>query len=474
MALTETTETTKAAPAQSRGPEIGATVARLRSTYESGKTRSLDWREAQLDGVIGFLDDHTDDLLAAMNTDLGRHEVEAWAGDIGPSLTEAKYIKKRFRKWASPRSIKVPLVAQPGRGRIVPEPLGVALIISPWNYPVNLLLEPMVAAFAAGNAVVAKPSELSPATSGLIARALPAYLDQDAFAILEGGPEVSTELLEQRFDHIFFTGSTHVGKIVMAAAAKNLTPVTLELGGKSPVIVADDADLVTTANRIAWGKTLNKGQTCIAPDYILVTEQNRDRLVDLISDAWALFYGSDPAQSEDLGRIVSDRHHQRLVGLLADQPVVFGGHHDAASRYLSPTIVLDPDLDSPLMTEEIFGPILPVITVEDLDHAIRFVNERPKPLALYPFSKSKDTIQTVLERTSSGGVCVNHTLFHFSPHELPFGGVGASGMGRYHGKSGFDGFSNLKGVLHRPIMAETSVMYPPYGKLKSRLLRKLT
>lgn len=471
MAVIETPDT---AAAPNASLKIAETVARLRSTYESGRTRSLDWREAQLDGVIRFLDENSDDLLTAMKSDLGRHEVEAWGADIGPSLTEARYIKKRFRKWAAPRSVKVPLVAQPGRGHIVPEPLGVALIIAPWNYPVNVLLEPMVAAFAAGNAVVAKPSELSPETSGLIASALPAYLDQDAFAILEGGPEVSTELLEQRFDHIFFTGSTHVGKIVMAAAAKNLTPVTLELGGKSPVIVADDADLETAASRIAWGKVLNAGQTCIAPDYVLVADGQRDRLVDLIGQAWTSFYGSDPQQSEDLARIVSDRHHRRLVGLLADQPVAFGGQHDAADRYIAPTIVVDPEPDSPLMTEEIFGPILPVITVEDLDDAIRFVNTRPKPLALYPFSKSNDTIQTVLERTSSGGVCVNHTLFHFSPHELPFGGVGASGMGRYHGKSGFDTFSNLKGVLHKPIKAETRLIYPPYGKLKSRLLRKLT
>ncbi|MFW2383115.1 MAG: aldehyde dehydrogenase family protein, partial [Acidimicrobiales bacterium] len=245
-------------------------------------------------------------------------------------------------------------------------------------------------------------------------------------------------------------------------------------GGKSPVIVAEDADLETAANRIAWGKLLNAGQTCIAPDYVLVTEPNRDRLIDLIVDAWGRFYGPNPQKSADLGRIVSDRHLQRLVGLLTDQTVAHGGDHDAASRYMAPTIVVDPDLQSPLMTEEIFGPILPVVTVDSVDDAIRFVNGRPKPLALYPFSKDDDTIEEILRRTSSGGVCVNHTLFHFSPHELPFGGVGSSGMGRYHGQSGFDGFSNPKGVLRKPTKVETSLIYPPYGKFKTRLLRRLT
>ncbi len=454
--------------------DLGSTIDRLRSTVLDGTTRSVAWRETQLDGVIAFAKDHTDALIAAMGEDLGRPEIEGWLADVGSSITEAEHVRKNVRKWAKPRRAKIPLVTQPGSAKIIPEPLGVALIIAPWNYPVNLVLEPLVAAIAAGNAVVVKPSELAPATSGLISRELPKYLDERAFAIVEGGIETSTALLEQRFDHIFFTGSTTVGRIVMRAAAEHLTPVILELGGKSPVVVADDADLDVAANRIAWGKTLNAGQTCIAPDYVLVTEKNRDALVDKIADAWGSFYGADPEASPDLGRIISERHHQRLVGLLDDQTVVLGGQHNAATKYLSPTIVVDPPLDSPLMTEEIFGPILPIVTVDDTFAAIRFINERPKPLALYVFSSNDDTVDAVLGRTSSGGACVNHTLLHFTPSDLPFGGVGPSGMGRYHGKSGFEALSNMKGVLRKPVFGETAVTYPPYTERKVSLLRKVT
>ena len=454
--------------------DLGSTVDRLRSTVLDGTTRSLDWRETQLDGVIAFAKDHTDALIAAMNEDLGRPEIEGWLADVGSSITEAQHVRKNFRKWAKPRRAKIPIVAQPGSAKVIPEPLGVALIIAPWNYPVNLVLEPLVAAIAAGNAVVVKPSELAPATSGLIARELPKYLDERAFAIIEGGIETSTALLEQRFDHIFFTGSTNVGRIVMRAAAEHLTPVILELGGKSPVVVADDADLEVAANRIAWGKTLNAGQTCIAPDYVLVTEKNRDALVDKLANAWGEFYGADPEASPDFGRIINERHHERLLGLLSDQTPVVGGEHDSATKYIAPTIVVDPPLDSALMTEEIFGPILPIITVEDTFDAIGFINERPKPLALYVFSTNNDTVEAVLGRTSSGGACVNHTLLHFTPSDLPFGGVGPSGMGRYHGKSGFEALSNMKGVLRKPIFGESNIAYPPYTERKVNLLRKVT
>ncbi len=452
---------------------VASIVRSVRASFDAGTTQSLDWRETQLDGLIRFVDDHTDDLIAALNVDLGRPAVEAWVGDIGPSLAEGKYIKKNFRKWAKPRKTKIPLAAQPGKAELVPEPLGVALIIAPWNYPVNLMLLPIMAAFAAGNAVVAKPSELSPATSELIARNLPPYLDDDAFAIVEGGPEVATALLQERFDHIFFTGSTHVGRIVMEAAAKNLTPVTLELGGKSPCYVADDVDVQVAANRIAWGKGVNAGQTCIAPDYVLVSEDRRDALVAAIGAAWNRFYGEDHSSTSDFGRIVSDRHQQRLVGLLEGQNVAFGGEHERETRYLAPTIVVDPDLESDLMTEEIFGPILPVVTVADAEEAIHFINARPKPLALYVFSDDDDLVQRMLDRTSSGGACVNHTLYHFSPPELSFGGVGPSGIGIYHGQSGFDTFSNLRGVLRKSSRLEHSLGYPPYSSLKERIVRRL-
>ena len=452
---------------------IGGALERLRATVAAGTTRSLDWREAQLTGIIDFARDHGDALLDAMQADLGRPRTEGWGADVGAAISEAEYILKRFRKWASPRRARVSLIAQPGSARVVPEPLGVVLVISPWNYPVNLALEPMAAALAAGNAVVLKPSELAPATSGLIAERLPDYLDPHGFAVFPGGPDVASALLERRFDHIFFTGSTRVGQIVMEAAAKHLTPVTLELGGKSPAIVADDADIEVTGNRLAWGKGLNAGQTCIAPDYVLATRETGDALVDSIGRAWREFYGEVPATSPDFGRIVNDRHHQRLVGLLDGQNIALGGAHDAASRYLEPTIVVDPDPASPVMSEEIFGPILPIVTVDGIDDAVAFVNDRPKPLALYVFTESDDIADQVLASTSSGGACVNHTLFHFAPPDLPFGGVGESGMGRYHGQSGFDALSNLKGVLRKPLWGETSLGYPPYTAWKDRLIRRL-
>ena len=463
---------TQPAPETDTHP-IAPALDRLRAAAADGTTRSLDWREAQLDGILRFLDDHGEGLLDAMQSDLGRPRTEGWGADVGAAIGETRYIRKRFRKWASPRRARVSRIAQPGSARIRPEPLGVALIISPWNYPVNLVLEPMAAAFAAGNAIVLKPSELSPATSTLIADQLPGYLDPRGFAVFPGGPEVASALLEERFDHVFFTGSTRVGQIVMEAAARHLTPVTLELGGKSPAIVADDADIEVTGNRLAWGKGLNAGQTCIAPDYVLSTEATRDELIDSIIGAWTEFYGSEPATSPDFGRIVNSRHHSRLTALLDGQDVVFGGDSDPDRRYLAPTIVVDPDPASDLMTEEIFGPILPVLTVESIDDAVGFVNARPKPLALYVFSSDDAVVEDVLDRTSSGGACVNHTLFHFAPHELPFGGVGASGMGRYHGKAGFDAFSNLKGVLRKPIRGESSLGYPPYTERKDRLIRRL-
>lgn len=459
------------------GPSAGSiveTVDRLRATFDAGVTRSIDWREEQLRGIGRFLHEHGDALVDAMHADLGRPPTEGWIADIGSVRGECAYARKRLRKWATDRRARLPLKLQPGSSRIIPQPLGLALIISPWNYPVNLALTPLIAAFAAGNVAIVKPSELAPETSSHLAKHLPRYLDDDAFAVFEGGTDVATELLAERFDHIFFTGSTRVGKIVMEAAAKNLTPIVLELGGKSPVIVADDANIEVAANRIAWAKCFNAGQTCIAPDYVLVSAKRRDELRAAIASAWTSFYGTSPESSPDFGRIVSRHHHQRLVGLLENQQVVHGGRHDVSTRFLSPTIVLDPAVDSPLATEEIFGPILPIFTVDDTEHAIRFVNERPKPLALYVFSETDAIIEQVLTETTSGGAAVNHLMFQFAPPELPFGGVGTSGMGRYHGKAGFDAYSNLKGVVRKPVTGENNLLYPPYGRRKRSLLKKLS
>ncbi len=450
-------------------------VQGVRDVYASGRTRPISWRKAQLDGILRILVDHEDELVAALAEDLGRPGAEAFLADIGHARVEVKYLRKHVADWAKPQKVNPGLTSQPGKGRIIAEPLGVALIIAPWNYPVQLLLEPLAAAVAAGNCVVAKPSELAPACSAVLARLIPRYLDDEAVVVVEGAVPETTALLEQQFDHIFFTGSTDVGRIVMRAAAEHLTPVTLELGGKSPTIVAADADLDVAARRIAWGKLLNAGQTCIAPDYVLAERSIRDELVDKIGKAIDGFYKGDPKTSVDYGRIVNERHLGRLQGLLADHggTVALGGDVDESTKYLAPTVVIDPDVDSKLMNEEIFGPILPVLAVDSVEEAIGFVTARPKPLALYVYSRSDALVDDVLARTSSGGACVNHCLMHIVSDKLPFGGVGPSGMGAYHGKSGFDVFSHHKSVLIKSTRPDPPIMYPPYTALAQKLMRKL-
>lgn len=443
-----------------------------REAFASGRTRDASWREKQLDGLVRLLEENDEALIAALHADLGKPRAEGWTTDLGTTATEISYIRKNIRKWMKSRKVRVPMVAQPGSGFIKPEPLGVILVITPWNYPISLLLNPLAAVFAAGNTAVCKPSELAPACSKLMAELIPQYVDPEAAVVVEGDVEIATELLEQKWDHIFFTGSTNVGRIVMQAAANHLTPVTLELGGKSPTIVDESADLVAAANRITWGKFLNAGQTCIAPDYVFAHENIREELVDKIKEATNEFYGSDPKTSPDYARIVSERHLNRLAGLLDDGTVVLGGNHDAADRYLEPTILLDPSADSAIMSDEIFGPILPILSFSDLQEVIGFVNARPKPLALYIFANSDNVVDEVISQTSSGGVCVNHSLLHYGVSDLGFGGVGDSGIGRYHGKSGFDQFSNMKSVLKKRFKPELSLLYPPYTEKKEKIYRK--
>ncbi len=464
---------TAATPSSTAAASYAELVAQLRQTFESGRTRPVEWRRQQLRGLLAMLTDHEQAFIDALSEDLGRPVAEAFGADIGVSRLHIKHVLKHFEGWMKPTKVFPGLLSMPGSGEIIHEPLGVALVISPWNYPVQLLVEPMAAALAAGNCVVAKPSELSPATTATLARLIPQYLDDDAVAVVEGGVPETTALLESRFDHIFFTGSTNVGKVVMAAAAKHLTPVTLELGGKSPTIVAADADLEVTARRIAWGKFINAGQTCIAPDYVLADASIRDRLVDLVVAQIGEFYGSDPKASKDLGRIVSERHHGRLMDLIGSSggTIATGGEGDVSKRYVAPTVIVDPDLDSKLMREEIFGPVLPILSVDSIEEAIAFVNERDKPLALYVFTADRAVADRVLSRTSSGGACVNNVVVHILPDNMPFGGVGPSGMGSYHGKAGFDVFSHHKSVMRRPTRPDLKLMYPPYTAIKEKILR---
>ena len=451
-------------------------LAEMREGFESGLTRPVQWRKAQLRQIQRLLEESEAEILAALASDLGKPSAEAWLSDVGLIAAEIDYILKHLDEWLKPERVRVPMMAAPGKATLVPEPLGVALVIAPWNYPVQLLLLPMAAAIAAGNAVVGKPSELVPATSALMARLVPKYLDERAVAVVEGGVPQTTALLEERWDHVFYTGNGRVGRIVMTAAAKHLTPVTLELGGKSPVIVDRDANLKTAARRIAWGKFLNAGQTCIAPDYVLVHDRVADKLLDEVTKAVHKFYGDDPRRSADYGRIVNDNHFRRLSGLIDGggyESVVIGGERDAGERYIAPTVLDGVKPDAPVMGEEIFGPILPVRAVSDVDEAIAIVNAGDKPLALYAFTESKATADRVIDRTSSGGVCINATVLHFGVPELPFGGVGESGMGSYHGRAGFDAFTHRKPVLAKPSRLDPPVAYPPYRKWKRRLLRRV-
>lgn len=448
----------------------------LRRGYDNGLTRPLPWRRAQLRQLQRMLGEKGPEWLAALSADLHKPATEGWATDIGAVNAEIDALHRNLGRWAEPRRVHVPARLGVGRAKVVPEPLGVVLVIAPWNYPIHLLVLPMAFVLAAGNAVVAKPSELAPATSALMARLVPQYLDEAAVAIVEGGPEETTALLAERWDHILYTGNGRVGRIVMEAAAKHLTPVTLELGGKSPVIVDRDVDLDVAARRIAWGKFLNAGQTCLAPDYVLVHRDVERALLDKLAETVRDFYGDDPRRSPDYARIVNDRHLGRLTELLRDveaERIVIGGQADVAERYLAPTIVRDVSFDEAMMAEEIFGPILPVLSVPDTEAAIQAVNTRPKPLALYVFSKAAGVAERVIERTSSGGVCVNGTVLQIATPGLPFGGVGDSGMGAYHGRYGFETFSHQKGVLDRATWLDPWFTYPPYSRLKDRILRRL-
>lgn len=456
-------------------PHIDEQLDRVRRGFTDGVVRAIGDRDTQLRQLRRFLVEREDDLTGALRADLGKSAFEAYSTEIGFTINEIDLALDGLRDWTTPRKTRLPLHLRPGSAEIVPEPLGTVLIIAPWNYPLQLLLAPLVPALAAGNTAIVKPSEIAPATAAAIARHLPDYLDSRAVQVVTGGIPETTKLLGERFDHIFYTGNGTVGKIVMRAAAEHLTPVTLELGGKSPAIVAADARLDVAARRIAWGKFINAGQTCVAPDYVLVDESLASPFLTALGSAIDAFYGDDPEMSDDYGRIVSDRHFDRLTGLLdADQgTVAIGGHHDRAGRYIAPTVVTDVDVDGPLMSEEIFGPILPVVSVPTVDVAVEFVNARPKPLALYVFTERDATAERVIDHTSSGGVTVNHTLLHLAVPGFPFGGVGASGMGSYHGEFGFEVFSHLKPVLHRGTRPDPGIAYPPYGGLKEKLLRKL-
>ncbi|MEH0155532.1 aldehyde dehydrogenase [Limibacter armeniacum] len=444
---------------------------RQRMFFNTGATRSVQYRKTQLKKLKKALTDHEAEILAALHKDLGKPAIEAYSSELYTTLHEIDHALKNLNKWSKPKRVSTPLVHFPSKGRIYHEPYGVVTIIAPWNYPVNLLLKPAVGAMAAGNTVILKPSELAPATASVICKIVKSIFEEDFMAVVLGEVETTTALLKEKSDYIFFTGSTAIGKVIMEAASKHLTPVTLELGGKSPVIIDSNINLANAARRVIWGKTYNAGQTCVAPDYLLVHEDIKSAFIDEMRQQLRQQFGGDQQASHDYGRIVNDRHFHRIVKMITGD-IVIGGAYDAADKYISTTVIDNVDMEHPAMQEEIFGPVLPILTYRNIDEAISFVNAGPKPLALYLFSRSKKIQNEVLQRTSSGGVCLNDVIVHIATSTLPFGGVGDSGLGNYHGEASFKTFSHAKSVMKRGLNIDVKVRYAPY-KLRLPQLKQI-
>jgi aldehyde dehydrogenase (NAD+) len=449
--------------------EAAAIVGRLRETFAGGRTQTYEWRRRQLEGIVALLKEREEEIAASLASDLGRTPHEAWFGDVASTMGEAEYAIKHLKKWMKPTRTSVPLALMPGKAAYHYEPLGTVLVIGPWNYPWYLTLGPLIGAIAAGNTVVIKPSEHAPATSAALARLLPEYLDPDAVAVVEGEAQATVALIDTKLDHVFFTGGTEIGRKIAQACAPHLTPCTLELGGKSPVIVTKHADLKVAARRIAFGKLLNSGQTCVAPDYLLVERSVREEFAELLTKTIEEFREGAPKTQ----RIVNGRQFSRLKGLLDGQKILTGGTEAPDNTALEPTVVLNPDRDSDLMRYEIFGPILPILDVDSLDEAIKKVNEGDKPLAAYIFSNNKAEIRRVFTEIPAGGAVANHIAMHVLAPQLPFGGVGASGQGAYHGKWGYEAFSHRKATLVMRTKPDLKMVYPPYSELDKKLLRKL-
>ncbi|NXF41967.1 AL3B1 dehydrogenase, partial [Nyctibius bracteatus] len=475
-------------------------VSHLRAAWLSGKTRPMEYRRAQLEALGRFLDEKKQDILEATALDMGKPSFEAYFTEILLCKNELNTTLNNLCHWMKDEHVDKNLVTQLDCAFIRKDPYGVVLIISPWNYPIQLFLVPLIGAIAAGNCVVIKPSEISKHTERLIAEMLSCYLDNDCFAVVTGGVQETTRLLENKFDYIFFTGTScnpSVGRIIMTAAAKHLTPVTLELGGKNPCYVSDCCDVQNVARRVAWGRFFNAGQTCIAPDYVLCSVVMQEKLMPALREAITEFYGPNPQESPDFGRIVGDKQFRRVRALLCSGRVAMGGQTDEKERYIgegpwsrglwdhlcpsdvlpypfstAPTVLADVLPSDPIMQEEIFGPILPIVVVANVDEAVDFINARPRPLVVYAFSCDSKVVNQVLERTSSGGFCGNDTLMHVTLTSLPFGGIGNSGLGKYHGKFTFDTFSHHRACLHRSMGLETlnALRYPPYNQQKLGLL----
>ena len=447
-------------------------VREQRQMFELGETRSIAFRKKNLEKLRAMLVVHEEQIREAVYRDLRKPKMEVVSAEMLTIIDEIDPHLKKLTSWAKPKKARANLISLPSKNEIRRKPYGVSLIIGAWNYPVNLLLLPLVGAISGGNCAVLKPSELAPATSSLIRRMISSTFGRSYIHVVEGGVDVNQELLDQSFDNIFFTGSTRVGKIVMEKAAQKLTPVTLEMGGKSPAVVHKGADIKTAARRIAWGKYMNAGQTCIAPDFVLVHQQEKDELVRELQKAVRKYYGKDPAKSKDYGRIINGSHFDRLRGLMTDTHVLQGGDIDEADRYIAPTIVDEVDWEHPIMKEEIFGPILPIMTYGDQKGPVELLRPMPDPLAFYIFSEDDEFIDRLITHIPHGGTCVNDVIMHIANPYLPFGGSGPSGMGQYHGKYSFEGLTRTHAVMCRATWPDPSFRYPPFGK-KLYLLKKL-
>lgn len=452
--------------------EFEAMVSRQREFWNTGATRSTEWRLIQLKKLEQALEEREGALCAALKADLGKAAYESWLSEIGMTLAELRFARKHLKKWAAAKRRPSAMPLFPASSRVAPEPYGTVLIMSPWNYPVQLTLVPLISALAAGNCAVVKPSAYAPSVARAVAELLGDIFPPEYVSVVQGGREENAALLGQNFDYIFFTGSPAVGRTVMAAAAKHLTPVTLELGGKSPVIIAPDANIPLAARRIAWGKFLNAGQTCVAPDHVYIPTRLRDAFVKELAGQIHQLYGADPLAGPDLPKIINEKHFNRVSGLMGSGRTAVGGRTDPAARRIEPTVLVDVAETDPVMQEEIFGPVLPVLTYDSLDDLIARQQKKARPLALYIFTGDRALEKRIVSALPSGGVCVNDTVIHLANPHVPFGGVGNSGMGACHGRAGFDTFTHYRTIVRRGKL-DLPLRYAPYEGKNLNMVKKL-
>lgn len=454
---------------------IAESYARLVATFKTGRTKSYEWRKAQLEGLRRLLTENCDEACDALNADLGRPKMEGLLADVSSVVAEIDHVLGRLESWMKPEKVPTGMLQQPGWSQVIREPKGVVLQIAPWNFPIHLSLMGLVAAISAGNCCLLKPSEIAPHTEEFLCSFVPKYVDSEAIMVIPGGIEESTAMLKLRWDHILYTGNGAVARVVARAAAEHLTPCTLELGGKSPTVVLPGANVSVAAKRILSGKFTNAGQICIAPDYALVHKDVEEQLVQEMQRTMLAWYGKDAATSDSFGRIINERHFSRVRDLIESsggQVLPQQGAVDQAGKFIPPTLLREPRLDSSIMKEEIFGPVLPILKMDSVGEIVQHINAGEKPLAMYIFGSEADA-QEVIRQTSSGGVCVNDTLFHIANADLPFGGIGESGTGRYHGKWGFDEFSHTRAVMYRKTWIDPPQRYPPYTEANMNLLARI-